>query len=150
MNLTVNEFSRESRLPRKVLLYLNRQGIIQDPLNREDHIRLLFLENIWGRTEMLRPQVAKLSRKARLSLIRTADLTTKWERYAYSRFRNWEQDKKLAMQSLIEEIEVTFSFKLAKQHIRRLYKIRNRAQVARHREKESRDRPDPLLQSANK
>jgi hypothetical protein len=73
--------------------------------------------------------------KARLSFIRTADLPTKWERYAYSRFRNQEEGKILAMQTVVEEIEITFGFSLSSQHVKRLYKIRNRAQVSRHREK---------------
>lgn len=75
--------------------------------------------------------------KARLSFIRTADLPSKWERYAYTRFRNQEPGKKLAMQTVIEEIETTFSFRLNRQQIKRVYLIRNRAQVARHREKKS-------------
>jgi len=148
--MTINEFAGNSPLPRKVLLYLNRQGAIHDPLRREDLIGLHFLERVWGSKEVLRPQLAKLSMKARLSLIRTAALQTKWERYAYSRFRNHKDGKKLAMQSVIEEIEVTFSFTLSQQHIRRLYKIRNRAQVARHREKIAAKLPGPLLHCANK
>ena len=136
MSMTITEFAKDSRIPKRVLLFLNREGIIQDPLCPEDLIGMQLLEKIWGRKEVLRPQLSKLSMKARLSFIRTADLPTKWERYAYSRFRNQDQGKKLAMQTVIEEIEITFGFQLNKQHTKRLYKIRNRAQVARHREKD--------------
>jgi len=135
MSMTIREFAKESRIPKGVLLYMNREGIIQDPLCQEDLIGLHLLEKIWGRKEVLRPQLAKLSMKARLSFIRTADLPTKWERYAYSRFRNQEEGKILAMQTVVEEIEITFGFSLSSQHVKRLYKIRNRAQVSRHREK---------------
>ncbi|MCK9294329.1 MAG: hypothetical protein M0P70_04545 [Desulfobulbaceae bacterium] len=151
MSITITEFAKNSSIPKKVLRYLNRAGIIQDPLRPEDRTGLQFLEKIWGRKEVLRPQLTKLSMKARLSFIRTADLPTKWERYAYSRFRNQEPGKKLAMQSVIEEIETTFFFRLNKQQITRLYKIRNRAQVARHREKNPAvDDREPLLPSTNK
>ena len=129
------EFAKDSSIPKKVLRYLSRAGIIQEPLCAEDRIGLQFLEKIWGRKEVLRAQLTKLSMKDRLSFIRTADFASKWERYAYSRFRNQEPGKKLAMQSVIEEIETTFFFRLNKQQINRLYKIRNRAQVARHRDK---------------
>jgi len=151
MSITIMEFAKDSIIPKKVLRYLNRAGIIQDPLPPDDHIGLQFLEKIWGRKEVLRAQLTKLSMKARLSFIRTADFSTKWERYAYSRFRNQEPGKKLVMQSVIEEIETTFFFRLNKQQINRLYKIRNRAQVARHRGKNPAevDR-QPLLQSTNK
>lgn len=151
MSMTIREFAKDSRIPKRVLFYLNREGIIQDPLCPEDHIGLLLLEKIWGRKEVLRPQLAKLSMKARLSFIRTADLPTKWERYAYSRFRNQEEGKSLAMQTVVEEIEITFGFSLNNQQIKRLYKIRNRAQVARHREKNlAGKQSETLLQSANK
>ena len=135
MSMTIREFARDSRIPKGVLLYMNREGIIQNPLCQEDLIGLHLLEKIWGRKEVLRPQLTKLSMKARLSFIRTADLPTKWERYAYSRFRNQEDGKILAMQTVVEEIEITFGFSLSSQHVKRLYKIRNRAQVSRHREK---------------
>lgn len=135
MSMTIREFAKDSRIPKGVLLYMNREGIIQDPLCQEDLIGLHLLEKIWGRKDVLRPQLAKLSMKARLSFIRTADLPTKWERYAYSRFRNQEEGKILAMQTVVEEIEITFGFSLSSQHVKRLYKIRNRAQVSRHREK---------------
>lgn len=135
MSMTIREFAKDSRISKGVLLYMNREGIIQDPLCQEDLIGLHLLEKIWGRKEVLRPQLTKLSMKARLSFIRTADLPTKWERYAYSRFRNQEEGKILAMQTVVEEIEITFGFSLSSQHVKRLYKIRNRAQVSRHREK---------------
>lgn len=135
MSMTIREFAKDSRISKGVLLYMNREGIIQDPLCQEDLIGLHLLEKIWGRKEVLRPQLAKLSMKARLNFIRTADLPTKWERYAYTRFRNQEEGKSLAMQIVVEEIEITFGFSLSNQHVKRLYKIRNRAQVSRHREK---------------
>lgn len=151
MSMTIREFARDSPIPKRVLFYLNREGIIQDPLCREDHIGLQLLEKIWGRKEVLRPQMAKLSMKARVNFIRTADLPTKWERYAYTRFRNREESKGLAMRTVVEEIEITFGFSLNKQQIERLYKIRNRAQVARHREKNrAGNQSESLLQSVNK
>jgi uncharacterized membrane protein len=51
------------------------------------------------------------------------------------------------MQQVIEEIETTFIFRLSDQHIKRLYTIRNRAQVAKHRKKSA---LKSLLQSTNK
>lgn len=135
MSIPITEYAVDSLIPKRVLLYLNRKGIIQDPLCLEDRLGLRFLEKVWGNKEVLRPQLSRLSMKARLSFIRTVDISTKWERYAYSRFRNQESEKKLAMQRVIEEIEITFCFRLNEQQIKRLYKIRNRAQVAKHREK---------------
>jgi hypothetical protein len=135
MVITITEFAKDSRIPKRVLRYLNREGIIEDPLCSEDRIGLLLLERVWGRKEVIRSQLTKLSMGARLNFIRTADLPTKWERYAYTRFRNQKEGKSLAMQIVVEEIEITFGFSLNNQQIKSLYKVRNRVQVARHREK---------------
>ncbi len=133
--MNVTEFAKTSPLPKRVLLYLQREGVITDPLSADDLTALHFLERIWGKKELLRAQLSSLSLKARLSFLRTADLPTKWERYASSRCYNLAPGKKLEMTMLIEEIQTTFSFVLSRQQIRRLYTIRNRVQVARHREK---------------
>jgi len=144
---TIREYAAGSSIPRRVLLYLNRIDIIQDPLSPKDLIGLQLLEQIWGNREVLRSQLSRLSMKTRLSLIRTAAISTKWERYAFSRYFNQEPGKKLPMQQVIEEIETTFIFRLSDQHIKRLYTIRNRAQVAKHRKKSS---LKSLLQCTNK
>ena len=133
--MTVTDFAKGSPIPKRILRYLHRKGFIQDPLSPEDQTSLIFLGRIWGRKEVVRAQITKLSMKNRLSFLRTADLPSKWERYAYSRFRNQAQGKNLAMEIVIEEIEISFGFRLNNQQKSSLYKIRNRAQVARHREK---------------
>jgi len=135
MIVTIAEYATTSQIPLRILRLLCCKGIIQDPLHREDLLGLQLLEKVWGQKEVLRSQLSRLSMKARLSFIRTADLPSKWERYAYSRFRNQEPGKKLPMQAVIEEIETTFWFQLSNRQIKRLYLIRNRAQVARYREK---------------
>lgn len=137
MNILIREYATGSPIPRRILLYLNRKGIIQDPLSLNDLKGLQLLEQIWGNREILRAQLSRLAMKTRLSLIRTAAISTKWERYAYSRYRNQEHGKKLTLQQVVEEIETTFAFRINDQHIKRLYKIRNRAQVAKHRENKS-------------
>lgn len=133
--ITIAEYAEKSLIPKRVLAYLNRAEMIQNPLGHEDLLCLQFLERVWCDRELLRSQLRRFSFEARTSLIRTASLDTKWERYAYSRFFNHEEGSKLPMHRVIDEIETTFRFQLSKQHIRRLYKVRNRAQVAKHREK---------------
>ncbi len=151
MSLSINEFAVESIIPKRVLRYLHREGIVSEPLGHEDQVGLRFLEKVWGVKEVLRPQLSKLSMPARISLVRTADLASKWERYAYSRFRNQPQGTKLLMKIVREEIEVTFGFRLSKQQKNRLYTLRNRAQVARSREKNRAEKNlKTLLPCANK
>ena len=147
----ITEYATVTSIPRNILRYLNSEGMIEDPLGEEDYIRLRFLEQIWGNKKILRSQLSRLSLKARESFVRTADLPSKWERYASSRFYNLGDGKKLPMAALIEEIQTTFGFLLSKKQIRRLYTIRNRMQVARHRKKiQTENRAKDFLQSANK
>ncbi|WP_457577338.1 hypothetical protein [Desulfomarina sp.] len=147
----ITEYATVTSIPRKILRYLNHQKLIQDPLCHEDFVRLRFLEQIWGNKKILRGQLSRLSLKARENFLRTADLPSKWERYASTRFYNLENGKKLPMAALIEEIQTTFGFLLSKKQISRLYKIRNRVQVARHREKiRAENNRNALLQSTNK
>lgn len=147
----ITEYATVTKVPRNILRYLSREGLIQDPLSKEDFICLRFLEQIWGNKKILRSQLSRLSMKARQSFLRTADLPSKWERYAASRFYNLDTGKKLPMAALIEEIQTTFCFVLSKKQISRLYKIRNRIQVTRHREKKRAENDhDSLLHSTNK
>ena len=83
---TIAEYARQSPIPKKVLLLLNRENLIQDPLSDEDQIGLHLLEKVWGRKDVLRPQLNRMSMRTRISFVRTATLNSKWERYAYSRF----------------------------------------------------------------
>ena len=144
------DFARHSPIPRKVLLYLYRQHLIQDPLNRDDLIGLRLLEQVWGNKEILRPQLNRMSLRTRQSFLRTVSLNTKWERYAYSRFYNSKPGTRLSVRLVVDEIQTTFRFQLTKAQLRRVLTIRNRAQVARHRDlvKENQE-PFDLLQTAN-
>ena len=147
---TLANFARQSPIPRKVLLYLHRQLLIQDPLSREDLLGLRLLEQVWGNKEILRSQLSRMSKKSRLPFLLTAHLDSKWERYAYSRFYNSKPGVRLSVRLVVDEIQTTFRFQLTKAQLRRVLTIRNRAQVARHRDlvKENQE-PSGLLQTAN-
>ena len=147
---TLADFARHSAIPRKVLLYLHRQQFIQDPPSQDDLLGLRLLEQVWGNKEILRPQLNRMSLRTRQSFLRTVSLNTKWERYAYSRFYNSKPGVRLSVRLVVDEIQTTFRFQLTKAQLRRVLTIRNRAQVARHRDlvKENQE-PSGLLQTAN-
>ena len=147
---TLADFARHSPIPRKVLLSLHRQQFIQDPPSQDDLLGLRLLEQVWGNKEILRPQLNRMSLQTRQSFLRTVSLNTKWERYAYSRFYNGKPGTRLSVRLVVDEIQTTFRFQLTKAQLRRVLTIRNRAQVARHRDlvKENQE-PSGLLQTAN-
>ena len=124
--MDIAQFETQSRLPYKILKWMETEKYIRDPLSEEDLIGLRLLEKVWCNREVLRCQLSTFSKERRLNLISSADIKTKWERYAYSRYRNLKGDEKLPMKMLIEEIQLTFNFQLNHSHIRKLYRVRKR------------------------
>jgi len=133
--MDIQLYSRQSRLPHKILSLMVREKIISSPLTKEDQSRLSLLENLWWNKEIIRAQLVKFSKKERLRFIQTVDLETKWERYAYSRLMNMPSGKNLPMDKLVKEIELTFNFKLKYQHVRRLYRVKKRVYNQREQAK---------------
>lgn len=125
-------------IPKRVLTYLVRRGLLSEPPSPEEIHGLRFLESIWGDKEVIRAQMARMSRQARRSFVQTVGLAAKWERYAYSRFRNNGDGRRLSMTRVVLEIESTFGFVLNRVQVKQLYRLRNRAYAAKHREKNSR------------
>lgn len=134
-------------IPKRLLSYLTRKGLLSQPPSQEEILGLRFLATIWGDKEVVRAQVAKMSLQARKSFLQTAELTTKWERYAYSRFLNSEAGTRLPMIRVVAEIESTFGFAVNKAQVKQLYRLRNRAYAAKHRRKKI---SAALLPGANK
>ncbi|SHO52050.1 hypothetical protein [Desulfopila aestuarii] len=124
--MDIEEFARTSRLTRKILRWMVRKKVVENPLTEEDLAGLRLLEKIWGKSEMIRLQLAKYSKARRLQLLTSPDFETKWERYAYTRFSNLESGVRLPMKQLINELELTFGFIFTRPHIKRLYKVKQK------------------------
>ena len=132
--MKIKEFAKTSKIPLKTLRWMERIKTISDPLPDNDLIGLKLLEKLWGLHDFLRPQLSQKNIKYRRALIVTCDLETKWERYAFSRFMNLAPDKRLFMENLIAEIELTFRFRMSVFDIRKLYRVRKRAHRAKERQ----------------
>ena len=132
--MKIKEYAKISKLPLKTLRWMKRIRTISDPLPDNDLIGLKLLEKLWGQHDFLRPQLSQKNIKYRKALIDTCDLETKWERYAYSRFMNLTPDKRLFMNNLIAEIELTYRFKLSIFEIKKLYRVRKRVHRAKERQ----------------
>ncbi|MDK9706803.1 MAG: hypothetical protein OEL83_07100 [Desulforhopalus sp.] len=132
--MEIKEYAKTSKVPLKTLRWMERIKTISDPLSDNDLIGLKLLEKLWGLHDFLRPQLSQKNVKYRKALIATCDLETKWERYAFSRFMNLAPDKRLFMENLIAEIELTFRFRMSVFDIRKLYRVRKRAHRAKERQ----------------
>ncbi len=133
--MDITEYAKTSKLPLKTLRWMVKENYINNPLDEINLIGLGLLEKLWMRRDYLRPQLRQFSKKRRLEFLEKVDLQTKWERYAYSRFKNLPENKKLSMKKLINEIEITFGFTIEKWHRDSLYRIRNRVYNLRRKQK---------------
>ena len=150
--MKIKEYAKTSKIPLKTLRWMERIKTISDPLPENDLIALKLLEKLWGLHDFLRPQLSQKNVKYRKALIATCDLETKWERYAFSRFMNLASDKRLFMENLIAEIELTFRFKMSVFDIRKLYRVRKRAHRAKERQVQkelSEEQPEGMDMSNN-
>lgn len=124
--MEIETYAGQSRLSHKILRWMVQNKMIQNPLSENDRLGLQLVEKTWGKREILRAQLSQFSRKRRQQLINSADLETKWERYAYSRLSNLKKGERLSMKKLIDEVEITFGFILNHTHKSRLYSVRRR------------------------
>ena len=134
--MDIKNYAKTSPLPLRTLYWMVSRKFISNPLTKTDLIGLRLLENLWGKRELLRTQLAQFSNKRRKRLTRTAELETKWERYAFSRFHNNPPGSKLPMKQVVSEIEITFGFLLQPHHVRKLYRIRRKVYNQRYRRKD--------------
>ncbi len=133
--MDIYTYHKKSKLPLKALRWMMRQGIIADPLTSENMTALQLIEKVWCRKEIIRMQMRKFSKPQRVRFISTVDLETKWERYAYGRLINIPPGEYIRMENLIDEIQLTFDFRLRPAHIRRLYKVKQKVYYQRKKEK---------------
>ena len=125
------QYSQDSKIETKSLYHLRDLGVISDPLSNKDRIFLKRLERVWGNPRFLRDQMKRMPITRRKTLVATADLETKWERYAMSRYLGQEPGTRLPIKQVATEIRNLFGFNPTKS---RLEKIRNRARKRRSRD----------------
>jgi hypothetical protein len=123
--MDIKEYAKISKIPHKTLRWIAKKEIINTPLTENDLIGLKLLEELWGKIEIMRPQFQQIKTKDRKAFLDTCGLTSKWERWAYSRWTNQKtEEEQLPLQTMYNEIELTFNFVLSPQQKKTLFKIR--------------------------
>ena len=125
--MDIEEYAKQSRLTRKILYWMVAKNMVSNPLKNEDLVGLQLLEKTWAKHEVIRSMLSHYSKERRLRLLEGSQFKTKWERYAYGRYRNLKEGDRVLMKVLIEEIETTFGFTLKHHEIKKLYKVREKA-----------------------
>ena len=133
--MEIKDFAKESRIPLRTLRLLVKAGIIQNPLTVDDLIGLRFVSKNWANREILRAQLASIPIAKRKRLIETAGISTKWERYVYSRYANLPEDEKLRISVVYFEVQETFHFTLDPFQKKRIRAIRSLVYNHRSRDK---------------
>ncbi|MEZ4484347.1 MAG: hypothetical protein R2864_07020 [Syntrophotaleaceae bacterium] len=88
MELKAYKEHRLSIIPLKTLRALKREGVVGEPLTRDDIIFLSRLEMTWGKADIIRAQMARWSVDRRLSMALSADEPAKWQRFILARCFN--------------------------------------------------------------
>ena len=135
MAMELEDFARISRIPLSLLKKIARAGMVENPLSENDILGLTFLEKIRGNEGLckvfLYKHLVKKSKMARVAYLNTIDLETKWERYVFSRFYNYNADEKggrhLKMSRVIEDLKKYLHFEPNPFQIKRLYSVRKKA-----------------------
>ena len=133
--MEITEFAQCNRIPLRTLRALLKAGLIQNPLSPNDIVGLRFICKTWANRALMRAQLASLTVPGRKALAETATLKTKWERYAYSRYRNLDPGQKITIKRVIQEIQENYNFLLNHYQVREIYKIRDRVYHQRNKEK---------------
>jgi hypothetical protein len=135
-------FAETSKIPEAVLRKIFTNGLVEDSLSEADIIGLKFLERIWGNDAVchvwIRRYLIKKSKKAREAFLNTADLETKWERYAFSRFLNndtKQSGRNLRMSTVVDDLKNHFNFEPNHFQLRQLYAVREKAYNLRKKKK---------------
>ena len=135
MAMELEDFARISRIPLSLLKKIARAGMVENPLSENDILGLTFLEKIRGNEGLckvlLYKHLVKKSKMARVAYLNTIDLETKWERYVFSRFYNYNAEDKggrnLKMSRVIEDLKKYLNFQPNHFQIKRLYSVRKKA-----------------------
>lgn len=122
------QYGQNSKIETKALYHLRDQGVISEPLSNKDRIFLKRLEHVWGNTQFLRDQMKRMPMARRKTLVATADLSTKWERYAMTRYLRQEPGTRLPIKQVAKEIKDIYHLTPPK---RALERIRDRARKRR-------------------
>ena len=141
--MVIDDYAKTSKIPAVVLKKITWKGLVEVPLSEDDIKGLNFLEKIWEDESichaLIQKRLIRKSKKAREAFLNTIDLETKWERYAFSRFFNYDPKdhggRKLHISVVIDDLIKYLNFTPDHFQIRRLYKVRKMVYNIKGREK---------------
>jgi hypothetical protein len=141
--MVIDDYAKTSKIPAFVLKKISWNGLVEVPLSEDDIKCLNFLEKIWEDQAichaLIHKRLIRKSKKARVAFLNTIDLETKWERYAFSRFFNYDPKdhggRRLHLSVVKEDLKKYLNFSPDYFQMRRLYEVRKMVYNIRAREK---------------
>ncbi len=134
--MDLKEISRITQMPVKVLWRMRDDGAFSEEMTEADMDFFNRLNLVIGKTYFIRHCVLKIRSDRREGFLRTVHLETKWERYIHTHMVNhYSLGNKLDIEVMKNRVEQVFQFKLKKEHIGKLKRIRNTIYKRQEREK---------------
>lgn len=109
-------------LPETVLLRLEKEGVISDPVADDDLRGLTILGHVWGKPWYLRKMLAPLSKEYRRKLLMEPELTRP-ERYALSCYLNTKEGSRLYVKDIIGRVRHYLGVSLSEEQIEKVRTI---------------------------
>ena len=128
--MTFEEASRKFNLPLKYLYRLREQGLITGAILTDVDVKTVEITSrVYWDPVALKTRLARLSRKRREDLIRTAELA-RWESYVVNRYRNHimkKSGRRLYVKQVADEIRRYYGIEKTFETIRKIYRLRKKA-----------------------
>lgn len=136
--LSLREIAEYVDLPVKVVGRLQDIKIIGSPITVEDMLFMQAYRKSWGNTFLMKCQLANLSIKQREELMVRPELSSKWERWVYSRYLYNEIEygaeglmltphNRIIIDRIADDIENLFHVPKTQKVLKRIKKIREMA-----------------------
>lgn len=99
--MTLKEASNFFDIPHKLLLHLQKKGLLHDPLEEQELSNLSFMRYIWKDKLVMKLSMTRWSKKERLKFVEQIELT-KPEAYALNRYLNAK--KRVYLRQVAQEL----------------------------------------------
>jgi hypothetical protein len=129
--MTFKEATHHLKIPLEDLREMEREGLLSEPLSEEDTNNLAFLSHFRGKSYWLKRQLTRMNTKARLALVRTADLG-KVGSYIFNRYYNAEQGERNPVKQVASELNRYYGIPITGKLLREIRSLRRKAENARH------------------
>jgi hypothetical protein len=125
--MNYKEIANHYQLPVKSIVEMHNRCIINDPISESEHKGLLMIQSIWGKDTFLKMQLSRKTKKERLTLALTCELS-KIESYILMRYiGNLRDHQKIYIKQIADELNFYYGVPIDRLLYSTIKKFRGRA-----------------------